>query len=40
MLSLSCNFAGWTRQYYWCIAVYSNFFHPRHYAVPCITQDI
>ena len=43
ILSLSCAFAGWTRWYYWCIAVYFRFFaskalhrtlcHAEHFSV-------
>jgi hypothetical protein len=44
ILSFSCEFAGWTRWYYWCIAVYFRFlaskalhrtlYHPEHFSVP------
>ena len=43
-LSFSCAFAGWTRWYYWCIAVYFRFlpskalhrtlYHAEHFSVP------
>ena len=43
MLSFSCAFAGWTRWYYWCIAVYFRFlaskalhytlYHAEHFSI-------